>query len=129
MENYTDIKDVKVNIPDAKDPMSAGAIPMFHVTTKDGTAIQVPINQDNRHYWMVKEWFNSKRKAPFDFDFAKFEKQNPSVDLTDPEALEPSTVNGDSPDLPVLSAVQTEDVDSNQINLTKAQIKELNDQR
>lgn len=116
MEDYKEIKSVSLNTPNKKDPMSAGAVEVFNVTHKDGQVLQVPADPSNRHYWMVREWYNRHKKPGFEFDFA---------DIAEPKPEPESDEDGSGL---TIAAVQTENANLPDVNLTKAQRKEIADQ-
>lgn len=88
----------------------------FVVTFDDKTSVTVPNDPSNKDYREVREWVASRKKAPFDFDFAP-----------DPEPEEPdeSVPPNRSRLQPAVAANQTEDADLPDINLTQHQQKEI----
>lgn len=117
MENYSEIKAVTLNIPDRKDPLKAAAIDFFEVITKNDVSLIVPTTSDNRHYWMIREWYLEQKKKPFKFSF----EDTPEAKL-EPESDEDGSGH-------VVASIQTEDAELPDINLTDDQIVEINAER
>lgn len=117
MQTIEDIKNAELWLYSRDDPMQAGAIDVFNITLQDDSQLQVPINVENRHYWVVKEWYELQNDKPFNFNFEKLPEPGTILPVQDADDLLEVQL--------AVSADQTQDANLPEINLTPDQYKEL----
>lgn len=67
-DEYT-VNEMKITLV-TEDKFAGEAVPVqFLCEDPEGRTSVVPANPDNRHFIEIKEWYNSKKKKPFVFDF------------------------------------------------------------